>query len=44
MPEELKVPGRHGGHATINTDVMAFLGLKSVQSVKSEAVKPKSPE
>ena len=38
MPEELKVPGTHDGHATITTDVMSFLGLKRAKSVDASRV------
>jgi len=43
MPEELKVPGTHDGHATITTDVMAFLGLKRAKSADAANVKNSEP-
>eukprot|EP00814_Leptocylindrus_danicus_P022652 CAMPEP_0116033002 /NCGR_PEP_ID=MMETSP0321-20121206/18648_1 /TAXON_ID=163516 /ORGANISM="Leptocylindrus danicus var. danicus, Strain B650" /LENGTH=127 /DNA_ID=CAMNT_0003508831 /DNA_START=70 /DNA_END=453 /DNA_ORIENTATION=+ len=39
MPEPMKIPGTHDGHAMIKTDVMEFLGLKRAKSLEKEEVR-----
>lgn len=39
MPEQMKIPGTHDGHATINTDMMEFLGLKRAKTLEKEEVR-----